>query len=44
MTTDRPLVILRPQPVQSARIFSPQAWAALHQRYRVVDLGDDASP
>lgn len=41
----RPAVILRPHPHGLDRIFTPGALAALHERYRVVDLapGDDAT-
>jgi phosphoglycerate dehydrogenase-like enzyme len=42
-TTERPLVILQPQPVRTERIFTPSAWAELNERYRVVDLSNDDS-
>lgn len=41
---DRPLVVLRPQPVRPGRVFTAAAWAELHRRYRVVDLTEDPSP
>ena len=45
MTVDaRPLVILRPAPHGTARIFRPDALARLHERYAVVDVSDDDSP
>jgi phosphoglycerate dehydrogenase-like enzyme len=34
----RPAVILSPAPQRTSRIFTPEALAALHQRYRVVEL------
>jgi phosphoglycerate dehydrogenase-like enzyme len=39
----RPVVVLRPHPHGVERIFTPEALAILHERYRVVDLapGDD---
>lgn len=40
---DRPTVILTPAPQQATRIFTPACWAALNERYRVVDLSDDDS-
>ena len=40
---DRPLVILAPAPQRIERIFSPAVLAALHARYRVVDLEADPS-
>jgi phosphoglycerate dehydrogenase-like enzyme len=41
----RPTVVLRPQPHGVERIFAPRTLAALHDRYRVVELapGDDAA-
>ena len=41
MPLDRPLVILRPQPVRPHRIFTPEAWQVLHERYQVLDLSED---
>src|SRR3954471_4243774 len=40
----RPTVILRPAPQAARRIFTPDAWATLHERYRVVDLSADDRP
>lgn len=40
----RPVVVLRPQPVQAERIFTPADWTRLHDRYRVIDLTRDPSP
>jgi phosphoglycerate dehydrogenase-like enzyme len=44
--TDRPTVVLRAAPHPADRIFTPAAWAALHERYRVVELaaGDGPGP
>jgi phosphoglycerate dehydrogenase-like enzyme len=39
----RPVVILRPWPQRSDRIFSPGAMDGLHERFTVVDLDDDRS-
>jgi phosphoglycerate dehydrogenase-like enzyme len=39
--TERPVVVLRPAPQSSARLFRPEAWQALHERYDVVDLEQD---
>ena len=41
VVTKRPVVVLRPAPQQSARLFRPEAWRALHERYDVVDLERD---
>jgi len=40
----RPLVILSPAPQRRDRIFTAEALARLHERYRVVDLEKDAAP
>jgi phosphoglycerate dehydrogenase-like enzyme len=40
----RATVILRPAPHGVDRIFRPKALAALRDRYRVVDVGDDDGP
>jgi phosphoglycerate dehydrogenase-like enzyme len=34
----RPTVVLRAEPHPAARIFTDEAWAALHERYQVVDV------
>jgi phosphoglycerate dehydrogenase-like enzyme len=39
----KPIVILRPAPQRTDRIFSDAALAALHDRFAVVDLSDDPS-
>lgn len=44
MTDSRPVVILRPAPQRTERIFTPQALEELHERYAVVDLSDDDRP
>jgi len=36
-----PVVVLRPAPQRLDRIFTPQALARLHERFRVVDLSQD---
>ena len=36
----RPLVVLRAEPHPASRIFRPEAWAQLHERYRVVDVAE----
>ena len=41
---ERPLVVLRAAPHPASRIFTPAAWAALRERYDVVDLSDDDRP
>ena len=41
--SDRPLVIVRPAPQNVERIFTPQAWAELQQRY-AVHLLDETDP
>jgi phosphoglycerate dehydrogenase-like enzyme len=40
---DRPVVILRPAPQRSERIFTETARRTLEQRHRIVDLEDDLS-
>src|SRR5688500_3910830 len=39
MTTDRPLVLLRPDPQQLDRIFDEPDLKRLHAAFRVVELG-----
>ena len=41
--TDRPMVIVRPAPQTVERIFTPETWAELQERY-AVHLLDDADP
>lgn len=40
MHDDRPVVVLTPAPAKSDRIFTPEAWTALHERFEVIDLED----
>jgi phosphoglycerate dehydrogenase-like enzyme len=40
----RPTVVLRAAPHRADRIFSAEAWAALHERYRVVEVAEDDPP
>ena len=40
---DRPVVLLRPAPQLTSRIFAPDALRRLHERYHVVDLEADPS-
>ena len=40
-TDARPIVLLRPAPQQTDRIFSPETFAALKSRFTVLDLADD---
>ena len=42
--TERLVVVLRPAPQQSARIFTAEAWRTLHERYAVVDLEQEDDP
>ena len=37
--TERPTVVLRPAPRAAGALFTSEAWSALNERYRVVDLG-----
>ncbi len=41
---ERRLIVLKAEPHPAARIFTPAAWAELHERYRVVDLTGDDDP
>jgi phosphoglycerate dehydrogenase-like enzyme len=40
----RPTVVLKPEPQTSARIFTANTLAALHENFTVVDLEDDDRP
>jgi phosphoglycerate dehydrogenase-like enzyme len=44
MSPDRPIVVLRPAPQRTARIFTVEAMEALHASFEVVDLEDVSDP
>jgi phosphoglycerate dehydrogenase-like enzyme len=43
VSSDRPVVVLRPAPQPVRRIFSEPALARLNERFRVLDLSEDSS-